>query len=161
QLDSRADGFREHAPPAPWAQGDPADSLYRIARDAFNSGDYGRSARLFSEISQKFPTSTYRNDAPYYEALSRYKIGTNEELHLAAKVLEPLVSKMTSPSGSTTTSKSTTISKSGSPAGYAYVTGFKRNATDSEVAALYARINGALAQRGDRDAADKIAKAAS
>src|SRR5205823_13861691 len=52
QLDSRADGFREHAPPAPWAQGDPADSLYRIARDAFNSGDYGRSARLFSEISQ-------------------------------------------------------------------------------------------------------------
>lgn len=156
-LDSRADAFREHAPPPAWAQGDPADSLYRIARDAFSSGDYGRSARLFAEISQKYPTSNYKNDAPYYEALSRYKIGTTEELRLAAKVIEPLASKVTNTT--TTTSTNISVSRPGA-AGFSYAN-VRRNATDSEVATLYNRINGALAQRGDREAADKIAKAAS
>jgi TolA-binding protein len=49
--------FTDRMPPAPWAQGDPADSLYRIARDALGRGDYGRAARLFSEIPQKYPKS--------------------------------------------------------------------------------------------------------
>src|SRR5436309_1905783 len=68
-----------HAPPAPWAQGDPADSLYRLAHNALTNGDYGRAARLFSDIAKSYPKSAYADDAPYYEATARYKIGTTEE----------------------------------------------------------------------------------
>ena len=32
-----------HSPRAPWAQDDPADSLYRMAREAFNRGDWRRA----------------------------------------------------------------------------------------------------------------------
>ncbi|HEV7836915.1 MAG TPA: hypothetical protein VGO75_02525, partial [Gemmatimonadaceae bacterium] len=31
-------------PPAPWAKSDPADSLYRLAREALSRGDYKRAA---------------------------------------------------------------------------------------------------------------------
>jgi HEAT repeat protein/TolA-binding protein len=139
--------FTDRMPPAPWAQGDPADSVYRIARDALGRGDYGRAARLFSEIPQKYPKSAYLNDAYYYEALARYKVGTTDELKQAAKVLEPLVK-----GGTVSTSSSTNVSGQ-----YSY-TFAKRGTSDSEIAALYVRINGALAQRGDREAAARIEK---
>jgi HEAT repeat protein/TolA-binding protein len=134
--------FTDHFPPAPWAQGDPADSLYRAARNALNNGEYGRAAKLFADISKNYPKSAYQNDARYYEAVARYKVGTTEELKAAARLLEPMTSK-------------------GSGGTMQYVDGRRRGANDSEVAALYARVNGALAQRGDREAASKIEKAAS
>ncbi len=132
------------SPPAAWAQGDPADSVYRVARDALNRGDYGRAARLFANITQTFPKSAYQTEAQYYEAYARYKIGTTEELRAAAKLLEPLATRTPQP----TTSRSYRVDSS------------RRSAGDSEVASLYARINGVLAQRGDRDAAAKVAQAA-
>src|SRR5690348_10338171 len=49
--------FTNRPAPAPWAQGDPADSVYNVAREALNSGDYGRAARLFNDISQKYSKS--------------------------------------------------------------------------------------------------------
>ena len=144
-----SDAFPIHMPPEPWAQGDPADSVYRVARDAINRGDYGRAARLFADIAKQFPKSVYANDAPYWEALALYKIGTTDELRVAAKVLEPLV-----------TQASTTTTSYG-PRGRVLVAGqpgefYRRSASEGEVVALYQRINGALAQRGDQDAAKKV-----
>ena len=136
--------FTDRMPPAPWAQGDPADSVYRVARDALGRGDYGRAARLFADIPAKYPKSAYQNDAIYYEALARYKVGTTDELKQAAKVLEPLVKP-----GKVVTSSSTVVSGQ-------YVSFNRRGPSDSEVTALYVRINGALAQRGDTGARKKI-----
>ena len=137
--------FTDRVPPAPWAQGDPADSLYRVARDALQRGEYGRAAQLFAEIPQKYPKSAYTVNAPYYEALARYRVGTTEELKTAAKVLEPLAAK----SGQSTTTNGVTYE------------GQRKYTNESDVSALYTRINGTLAQRGDRDAAAKVEKAAS
>jgi HEAT repeat protein/TolA-binding protein len=138
--------FTDRMPPAAWAQGDPADSLYRIARDALGRGDYGRAARTFSEITQKYPKSVYQSEAPYYEALARYKVGTTDELKQAAKVLEPLVK-----TGTVTTSSSTNV-----PGQFTTYTLSRRNTSDSEILALYIRINSALAQRGDGDARKRV-----
>lgn len=119
-------------PPAPWAQGDPADSLYRMGREAMNRGDYRHAAQLFAELTQKYPKSAYAPTAAYYEAFARYRIGTTDELRSATRVLEALNTRQ---------------------ADFAH-------RGDIDVAALAARINGTLAQRGDRDAAAKIARQA-
>lgn len=140
------DGFRVHMPPAPWAQGDPADSLYRQARNALTSGEYGRAAKMFADISKNYPKSSYQNDAPYYEALARYKIGTTDELKQAAKILGAIASKSGNVAGATTVRA----------AGF----DMRRNTSEGDVASLYLRINGQLAQRGDRDAAAIVSKAA-
>ncbi len=137
--------FTDRMPPAPWAQGDPADSVYRIARDALGRGDYGRAARLFAEIPQKYQNSAYKNDAYYYEALARYKVGTTDELKQAVKVLEPLVKPGMAASSSTNVSGQNSFT--------IYT---KRGTSDSEIVALYTRINSALAQRGDNEALKRI-----
>jgi HEAT repeat protein len=103
---------------------------------------------MFQDIQQKFPKSAYQADATYYEAYARYRIGTTDELDKAAKLLEPLATK-------TMGSSSTSSNENGF-----YTVGNRRGASDSEVASLYNRINGVLAQRGNRDAANKVAKAA-
>jgi HEAT repeat protein/TolA-binding protein len=145
-----ADRIDRRTPPAAWAQGDPADSLYRSARSVLNAGDWGRAARMFADLQKNYPKSAYQNESQYWEAWARYKIGTTDELRTAAKILEPLAAHMTPPSG-----------ESGTPSGQrmAYYADGRRT-SDNEILALYARVNGALAQRGDRDAAAKVEKAA-
>ena len=51
--------FLNRRPPAPWARGDPADSLYRVAREALNRGDYRRAAQLFNDLTRRYPQSNY------------------------------------------------------------------------------------------------------
>lgn len=154
--------FTNRPAPAPWAQGDPADSVYNVAREALNSGDYGRAARLFNDISQKYSKSRYADAAQYYEALARYKIGTTDELHQAAKILEPMVAKL--PQRASTSDRDVRVGRGqgfGGDGGYVTSIVFNRQGfNDSEVAALYARVNGVLAQRGDREAAAKVERAA-
>lgn len=128
-----ADRWMTVRPRSPWAQGDPADSLYRVARDTFNRGDYRRAAQIFANITEKFPRSAYANDAVYFEAYSRYRLGSTEDLKEAAKVLAPLANKTNDDS---------------------------RRGRDLDAPALYARINHALALRGDREAAAVIEKQA-
>ena len=118
-------------------QGEPEDSVYRLAHEVLNRGDYGRAAQMFKDIAQKYPKSVYENDLPYYEAWARYRIGTTEELHTAAKLLEPRASKLPASSPSRRATAATTCSTRG--AARATVTSL----------ALYIRINSALAQRGD------------
>lgn len=133
------------APPF-FQQGEPEDSVYRLAHEMLNRGDYGRAAQMFRDIAAKYPKSVYANDLPYYEAWARYRIGTTEELRTALKLLEPRASKV----------QGVTLASSNS-GGFGYN---RRGANDGDVAGLYARINSALAARGDRDAADRIAKLA-
>jgi HEAT repeat protein/TolA-binding protein len=141
-----SDLLDRRTPPAAWAQGDPADSLYKSARTVLNGGDWGRAARMFADLQKNYPKSVYQSEAQYWEAWARYKIGTTDELRNAARILEPLASKIT-PQPSDRSDRRTF-----------YTDG--RRTSDNEILALYARINGALAQRGDRDAAAKVAQAA-
>lgn len=113
------------------AQADPADSLYRVAREALNRGDYRNAAQLFNELTRRYPESSYGYVSSYYEAFSRYRIGTTEELEAAERALEPL------------SGRSTPRSR-----------GWRND--DADVKGLRTRIRGALAMRGDIGAAEKV-----
>ena len=72
------DRFSRARPREPWAQEDPADSLYRVAREALNRGEYRRAAQVFNEVTRRYPQSRYAQDCAYWEAFSRYRIGTTD-----------------------------------------------------------------------------------
>jgi HEAT repeat protein len=78
-LDRQADPL----PPAPWAKADPADSLYRLAREALSRGDYKRAAEIFHQIPERYPQSAYAGQALYYEAFALYRSGGDDELSTA------------------------------------------------------------------------------
>ena len=120
--------FLNRRPREPWAQGDPADSLYRVAREALNRGEYRRAAQTFNELTRRFPNSSYAYVSGYWEAYSRYRIGTTDELKIADRVLQTLASR-SAPSGTR---------------------------DDTDVNGLRTRIRGALAVRGDVDSGEKI-----
>ena len=67
-------------PPAAWLQGDPADSLYRAAREALDRRDYRSAADLFAQVPSRFPRSGYAADAYYWRAFSLYRLGGTAQL---------------------------------------------------------------------------------
>src|SRR5258705_9484187 len=67
-------------PPEPWAKADPADSLYRLAREAMSRGDYRRAAEIFHRIPERYPQSAYAGQSLYFEAYSLYPSGGDEDL---------------------------------------------------------------------------------
>jgi HEAT repeat protein len=75
-------------PPSFGMQGDPADSIYSIGREAFNRQDYSRAAARFSEVIAKYPNSRQVSAAAYYQAFALYRVGTLESLRTSLKVLE-------------------------------------------------------------------------
>jgi len=77
-------------PPEPWAKADPADSLYRLAREALSRGDYRRAAEIFHQIPERYPQSAYAGQALYYEAFSLYRSGGDDELSTARARLNQL-----------------------------------------------------------------------
>jgi TolA-binding protein len=74
--------------PAAWNQQDPADQLYRRARESFNRRRYTEAAQMFQEVYTKHPRSSYAGDAYYWEAYALYRRGGNESLRRAAEVLQ-------------------------------------------------------------------------
>jgi TolA-binding protein len=70
-------------PPEPWAKADPADSLYRLAREALTRGDYKRAAGIFRQITDSYPQSAYAGQSMYYEAYSLYRSGETDDLNTA------------------------------------------------------------------------------
>ena len=106
-------------PPQAWAQADPADSLYRLARQTLNRGEYRRAAQLFGDITQRLPNSAYAADARYWKAFALYRIGGTGDLRDALAALD-------------------------SDGRRYYQASLKADA-----ATLASRIRGALAQRGD------------
>src|SRR5436190_2146324 len=107
------------SPPAPRTLAGPADSLYRMGRDAINKNDFKRAASIFADISAKYPKSEYAADAPYWRAFALYKLGGEDDLRSALRSLE-------------------TQEKL-----------FPKAATVSDGKQLAVRIRGALAQQGD------------
>lgn len=118
------------SPREPWAAGDPADSIYRAAREALNRGEYRRAAELFREIGAKHPKSAYAADALYWEAFALYRIGTTAELRNALQVLNTQQTR------------------------------FAHASTQADALTLATRINGALGLRGDATAAAAVERAA-
>ena len=118
-------------PPRSWAGADPADSLYRLAREALNHGEYRRAAQLFGDISQRFPSSAYSADARYWRAFALYRIGGTSDLRDALTSLQD-----TSPS-------------------------YRHASLRADAATLAARIRGALAVQGDPRAREQVGRAAS
>ena len=79
--------------PAPWAKADPADSLYRLAREALSRGDYKRAAEIFHRIPERYPQSAYAGQALYYEAFALYRSGGDDDLAAARDRLNQLKQK--------------------------------------------------------------------
>ncbi len=79
--------------PRAWAQGDPADSMYRAAMDVMNKGDYRKAATLLKEIPVKFQYSQYAAEAMYWQAHALYRVGGTPDLQEALQTLESMKSK--------------------------------------------------------------------
>ena len=75
-------------PREPWLSQDPADSLYRSARDLLSKSQYRSAAETFRQISARYPSSGYAPDAMYWHAYSLYKIGGQNELQTALQLLQ-------------------------------------------------------------------------
>ena len=73
--------------PDPWIQGDPADSLYRLARETLNRREYRTAANLFSQITSRFGRSGYAGDALYWQAFALYRVGGDRDLRAALAAL--------------------------------------------------------------------------
>src|SRR6476469_6941640 len=80
-------------PPEAWAKADPADSLYRLAREALSRGDYERAAEIFHRIPERYPQSAYAGQALYYEAFALYRSGGDDDLAAARDRLNQLKQK--------------------------------------------------------------------
>jgi len=117
-------------PRAPWQADDPADSLYRAAREQLNRGDYRTAAKSFALIVDRYPKSTYAADALYWQAYANYSIGEPSQLREALRLLDDQRRR------------------------------YPKAATRGDADALSVRIRGALARQGDASSAEAIAQAA-
>jgi TolA-binding protein len=113
-------------PPEPWAKADPADSLYRLAREAMSRGDWKRAAEIFHRIPERYPQSAYAGQSMYYEAYSLYRSGGDDDLSNARDRLKELKAK------------------------------YPKVASSSDGATLATRVCGELAKRGDESCARDI-----
>ena len=117
-------------PPRAWAEQDPADSLYREARNALNRGNNSRAAYLFQRIYDRYPRSSYAADSYYWEAYARYRDGSSANLSSALDVLRLQEER------------------------------FPKAATRGDAEALVVRIQSQLARRGNSEAAADIRRTA-
>jgi HEAT repeat protein len=126
---SQASTFAQ-SPAQPWADDDPADSLYRAGREAINRGDFRRAAAIFADIDGRYPRSDYAPDALYWRAFALYKVGRDDDLREALRSLDKQKSK------------------------------YPKAKTIGDAGELAVRIRGQLAQQGDVDAAASVAEEA-
>lgn len=113
------------------AASDPADSLYRAAREALGDGAYERAAQLFHDVALRYPKSALVPDAMYYEAFAQYRSGGNAAMRSARDLLSSLRQR------------------------------YPDSGHLSDAATLSTRICGTLAQEGDASCAAAIAAQAS
>lgn len=119
-----------HAPDL-FLQGDPADSLYRVARALLNRGRFADASNQFRELRRRYPQSGYVANSMYWEAFALYREGGAERLRRAAAVLDEAQSK------------------------------YPQATTAGDASTLAVRVRGELARLGDKDAAAAIAADAS
>jgi TolA-binding protein/HEAT repeat protein len=111
-----------------WDQQDPADSLYRAARQALNRNQYSRAAELFRSVRDRYPRSDVVGNTYYWEAFALYRTGSDDALRTARTALRTQADR------------------------------FPKATTRRDAEVLMRRIQGVLAQRGDEDAATAIAR---
>lgn len=116
--------------PAPWLVNDPADSLYRVAREALNKGRYREALDAFRELERKFPESGYVADGLYWQAFALYRLGGRGNLHRASERLNEQSSR------------------------------FPSAATRGDAEALSVRITSELARLGDVNASEDLVRRA-
>lgn len=122
-------GDAGQVPPGQWSD-DPADSLYRQARELLNRGEWRQAVSAFRDIAQKYPNSNYVADALYWQAFGLYRIGGGGDLRQALELLSAQRAK------------------------------YPNARTQGDASVLATRIRGALAARGDAAAAAQIARTA-
>jgi HEAT repeat protein len=71
-------------------QGDPADSLYRRAREALNRRNYTQAADLFKSVTERYPKSPTAPSAMYFRAFSLYQTGSVDRMRESRDVLSAL-----------------------------------------------------------------------
>ena len=71
-------------------QGDPADSLYRRAREALNRRNYTQAAELFKQVTDRYPRSPSAPSAMYFRAFALYQTGSVDRMREARDVLSAL-----------------------------------------------------------------------
>jgi HEAT repeat protein len=74
-------------------QGDPADSLYRRAREALNRRNYTQAADLFRQVADRYPKSPSAPSAMYFRAFSLYQTGSVDRMRESRDVLTSLEKK--------------------------------------------------------------------
>lgn len=109
---------------------DPADSLYRAARQALNRSEYRQAAEMFRRVREAYARSAYTADSYYWEAFALYRDGGSDKLRRALEALERQADR------------------------------YPEAATRGDAAPLATRIRGELARLGDSDAAAQIAREA-
>ena len=114
------------APPASWLQGDPADSLYKLGREALNRSRFREAASTFRQIRERYPRSGYTPDALYWEAFALYRLGGRSSLRQALSALEMQSDR------------------------------YPQASTRGDGEALRTRITAALARSGDAESAQEI-----
>ncbi|MBI3983552.1 MAG: HEAT repeat domain-containing protein [Gemmatimonadetes bacterium] len=68
-------------------QRDPADSIYRVARQALSNGDYQSAAAQFEQVWSRYPRSDYAGDAMYWAAFALHRIGGTRNLAVGLQLL--------------------------------------------------------------------------
>ena len=92
--DARADVGSLRGPELPpFRQGDPADSLYRRAREALNRQNYTQAADLFRAVTDRYPKSPSAPSAMYFRAFSLYQTGSVDRMREARDILTSLGQK--------------------------------------------------------------------
>ena len=109
-------------PPAPWADQDPGDSLYRSARRLLNGGRYSDAAIAFADLIKRYPRSDYAPDAYYWRAFALNKTADGGNYRIARTMLKYQLAN------------------------------FPNAATHGDAGALLAQVQGALAKMGDPEA---------
>jgi HEAT repeat protein len=73
---------------------DPADSLYRLGRQAINDGDYRQAANLLKQVVDKYPQSDKAGESLYWRAWALSRLGTDRrnrtDLDDALKAIDQL-----------------------------------------------------------------------
>jgi HEAT repeat protein len=118
------------SPRASYAPDDPADSLYKLGREAINRGEYDRAAIVFQRLRDRYPNSVYAADALYWQAFSLYRGGDDGDLRSALSLLDQ------------------------------HRKSFPDAATSDDARTLRTRVCGEMARRGDERCASDVARAA-
>ncbi|NUQ20692.1 MAG: tetratricopeptide repeat protein [Gemmatimonadaceae bacterium] len=105
---------------------DPADSLYRVARQTLNEGNNRRAAQLFEQLRRRYPDSQYVPDAMYWQAFALRRLGGERDLRTAQSVLQEQIDR------------------------------FPDAPSTKDSRTLLTDIQGTLAKRGDADATQRL-----